>query len=289
MLKTVFLLLFIASGGAVSHPKIKRYLKKYKLLRRAAVVMATISAIYLVAEIFIDFDGYAKRLYQRITIGPYLDRNFSIAECDHGLTISCIKYGGLYGDTSALFKIRDCQRLKLLSSADPSLNWVSLWITNVYSFTPGGGGPGGGLVDDVLKVGGWGDWYFSLIKFEIPLKTELSFAGLLLFVRDDEQETVPLYIDRIIERWKWDFSQHIWWKDRPGGFPVVSEALPPPQKTHWYVIEITKLYNQWSSGVIGNFGMQIRPATNYGSIITFVNNMAQDRGKIPQLLLCEKM
>jgi hypothetical protein len=289
MLKTIFLLLFVASGGAVSHPKIRRLLKKFTLLRRAAVVMAVISTAYFVTDLFVDIDGYTKFLYQRITIGRYLDRNFSITECDHGLSTDCIKFGGIYGDTTALSRIRDCQQLKLFSSADPSLNWISLWITNIYSYAPGGGGPGGGLIDDVLKVGGWGDWYFSLIKFDLPPKNDLDFAGLLLFVRDDEQETVPLYIDRIIEPWKWDFSQHIWWKDRPGGLPVVSEPLPPPQKAHWYVVEITKLYNQWRSGAIRNFGIQIRPATNYGSNVGFVNNIAPDRSRIPHLLVCERM
>ena len=30
-----------------------------------------------------------------------------------------------------------------------------IWTTNTFSYAPGGGGPGGGLADDVLKVGGW--------------------------------------------------------------------------------------------------------------------------------------
>jgi hypothetical protein len=38
-----------------------------------------------------------------------------------------------------------------------------IWTTSVYSYAPGGAGPGGGLADDVLKVGGWGDLYYSLL------------------------------------------------------------------------------------------------------------------------------
>ncbi len=72
---------------------------------------------------------------------------------------------------------------------------------------------------------------------------------MLLFVHPDEQETIPLFVDRIIEPWKWDLSvKHVWWKDRPGGFPIISEALPPPHQTHWYVIEITPLYNPVGNG-----------------------------------------
>ena len=143
------------------------------------------------------------------------------------------------------------------------------------------------MIDDVLKVGGWGDWYFSLIRFVLPEKKELSFAGVLLFVQPDEQETIPVFVDRIIEQWKWDLSvKHVWWKDRPGSFPIISEALPPPHQTHWYVVEITRLYNQWVTGTAGNFGFQLRPATNYGSIIRFASNLTNDQTKIPYVVLC---
>src|ERR1700730_19408456 len=42
-----------------------------------------------------------------------------------------------------------------------------IWTTSVYSYAPSGGGPGGGLADQYLKVGGWGDLYYSLIQFDL--------------------------------------------------------------------------------------------------------------------------
>jgi hypothetical protein len=42
-----------------------------------------------------------------------------------------------------------------------------IWTTSVYSFAPAGGGPGGGLADENLKVGGWGDLYYSLMQFNL--------------------------------------------------------------------------------------------------------------------------
>lgn len=114
---------------------------------------------------------------------------------------------------------------------------------------------------------------FSLIKFKLPAKnSDAVFAGVMLLVQNYEQETVPLYVDRIIDPWKWDLTKQIWWKDRPGGFRVISERYPAPHKLHWYVVEITRLYKQWDSGAIGNFGFQIRPSSNYGSILRFTNN-----------------
>jgi hypothetical protein len=293
MLKAIILAilgaLFLAGGTTFPHPKVERYIKRHPRLRALALFMTGVAALYFIAGLFVDVEDKFIWLYQRVTIGPYLNREYSLSECDKRLDIRCIRYGGTYGDAGATLKIRNCGNLRLLPSSDPSLNWVSLWITNIYSYAPGGGGPGGGLINDVLKVGGWGDWYFSLVKFGLPTKnTEMNFAGVLLYVHDDEQETIPLFVDRIIEPWKWDLTQHIWWKDRPGGFPIVTEALPPPEKTHWYVVEITRLYNQWNSGAIGNFGFQIRPASNYGSIVQFTNNLASDKSRAPHLLLCPK-
>lgn len=286
-LKYILVVIFIVSGGAITLPGVKEYLEKHRWLHWAAMIVTFIGGIYLFIGFFADIDSGIQWGYRRITIGPYIDRDYSITACDKAVTRKCVQYGGAFGDAAALAKIRACEDLRLIPASDPSLRWHSLWITNVYSYAPGGGGPGGGLINEVLKVGGWGDWYFSLIKFALPQKKRMSFAGVLLFVQADEQETIPLFVDRIIERWKWDLSTgHVWWRDRPGGFPIISEALPPPHKTHWYVVEITKLYNQWVIGKAGNFGFQIRPSTNYGSIIQFTNNIAKDKTKIPYVLLC---
>lgn len=287
--KVILALLFVISGGAIATPRIKAYLRKHAWLQITAWAIAALSGLYFVVGLFSDVDGALTWAYRRLTIGPYTDRDYSVAECDNSVTKACVTHGGAFGDVGALNKIRACKNLELVPSSAPSLGWKSLWITNVYSYAPGGGGPGGGLIDDVLKVGGWGDWYFSLIKFDLPARNEMNFAGVLLFAHHDEQETIPLYVDRIIEQWKWDLTTgHVWWKDRPGGFPILPESLPPPQKTHWYVIEITKLYNQWANGNAGNYGFQIRPATNYGSIIRFANNLSADKSKIPRLVLCQR-
>lgn len=287
MLKGLLLTIFVVSGGAFALPGIKRYVKRHPWLQRAAWAVAALAGIYFIAGLFGDVDGALVWGYRRLTIGRYIDRDYSIAECDKGITGKCVRYGGAYGDAAAVAKIRACKNLELIPSTSPPLRWSSLWITNIYSFAPGGGGPGGGLIEDILKVGGWGDWYFSLIKFELPERKEMSFAGVLLYVHPDEQETIPLFVDRIIEPWKWDLSAtHVWWKDRPGGFPIIPEALPPPRKTHWYVVEITSLYNQWVKGSAGNFGFQIRPATNYGSITRFASNLSGDKTRIPYVVLC---
>lgn len=287
--KAILVLLFVVSGGAIAHPTISSFLRRYKWLHGTAMSVALIGGIYLFIEVFFDLDYGLTWIYRRIVIGAYIDRNYSISECNKELSSSCIRHGGVYGEDSTLAKIRECRGLRLFHSSSPKLKWQSLWITNIYSYAPGGGGPGGGLINDVLKVGGWGDWYHSLIKFEPPIRAEMDFAGILLYTHaDDEHETAPLYIDQIIERWKWDFSRHIWWKDRPGARSIVKKALRAPEKEHWYAIEITKLYNLWIGGRAGNYGFQIRASTNYGSFIHFASHLTKDKTKSPHLVLCPR-
>jgi hypothetical protein len=162
-------------------------LRKHPRLEKSAWAVVGIGGIYLFAVLLGVVDNPVKSAYQRVTAGKYVDRNFSIAECDRQLTATCAKYGGVSGQADTLAKMLACPKLTLLPSSRPELKWTSLWITDTYSYAPGGGGPGGGLLDADLKVGGWGDWYFSLIKFELPTKNvEVGFAGVLLFVQDDQ-------------------------------------------------------------------------------------------------------
>lgn len=42
-----------------------------------------------------------------------------------------------------------------------------IWTRSVFSYAPGGAGPGGGLNNFEGVVGGWGDFYHSLIEFNL--------------------------------------------------------------------------------------------------------------------------
>jgi hypothetical protein len=46
---------------------------------------------------------------------------------------------------------------------------MDIWTTSVFSYDPDThfDGIGGGLNDDRLIVGGWGDWYYSLLQFDL--------------------------------------------------------------------------------------------------------------------------
>lgn len=143
-----------------------------------------------------------------------------------------------------------------------------IWTTSVYSYAGLGGGPGGGLNNEHIRVGGWGDLYYSLIEFDLTGMAPVATSARL------ELFTVPeihgfgatgLYLDRITEFWDWRTQgtgadmERLWWADRPAAVQWGAGLLPAPQAGQWYSIDITDLYNGWQSGAFSNFGVQLRP------------------------------
>lgn len=211
----------------------------------------------------------------------------AIQACNAAFTLSCAQKGGAFGAAEALAGLRNCKIAQINSSDEMSLRWKDIWTTSVYSYAPAGGGPGGGKDDDVLKVGGWGDWYFTLIQFDLPpLSKRPQFAALALYSKESEGASVPLALDRIINRWDFPKGGTLWWANRPGHRAVTTESLPAPRKEQWYIIELTALVQEWFEGKSENYGIQIRPAHDFGSFVFFVSSDATDKTKIPRLIFC---
>ena len=145
-----------------------------------------------------------------------------------------------------------------------------IWTTSVYSYTPAGGGPGGGLDDEELVVGGWGDSYHSLLQFDLrgmPPSARLAKLELFCF-KSRGTSTVGMLLDRIAEPWDWRTRgsgadrERLWWADRPRAIRWRLSVLPPCRLGTWNEIDITDLYNAWQSGTYENYGLQLRPARN---------------------------
>ena len=246
-------------------------------LRTASAVAIVIAALLWLARDYINEMIFPQAVRQQA----------AVAACNSELTLQCARQGGVFGSNDALKAMRVCNGAHIARADEPSLHWKDVWTTSVYSFAPGGGGPGGGRDDDELKVGGWGDWYFSLIQFDLPGATAAPrFAAIALYSKADQMASVPLEVDRIIQRWDFPKGDRLWWKDRPGSRAITTEPLPAPRQGQWYIIDLTKLVQEWVDGKSTNFGIQIRPESNYGSIVVFVSSDAADKSKIPRLIWC---
>lgn len=145
-----------------------------------------------------------------------------------------------------------------------------IWTTSVYSYAPGGGGPGGGLDNEWLQVGGWGDLYYTLIEFDLTGLPPIALSARIdLFVGQSKgYGTTGVYLDRITEFWNWRTQgtgsdrERLWWADRPSATQWIPGSLPAPIVGQWYSIDITDLYNAWKAGTYPNYGVQLRPVSN---------------------------
>jgi WD40 repeat protein/tRNA A-37 threonylcarbamoyl transferase component Bud32 len=143
-----------------------------------------------------------------------------------------------------------------------------IWTTSLFGGSSGEA-LGGGEADKDLRVGGWGDWYYTLLQFDLAgMPTNARSAMLCLYCVQTERCTARLYLDRITAPWDWKTSgtgpdhERLWWADRPPTSPWRTNTLPAPSDGEWYAIDLTGLYNAWQSGACPNYGVQLRPETN---------------------------
>jgi hypothetical protein len=168
-----------------------------------------------------------------------------------------------------------------------------IWTTSVYSFAQGGGGPGGGLADQYLKVGGWGDLYYSLLQFNLTgLPTTASNVELHLYSLDPGGGTpTGIYLNQITQQWNWQTQGtgsdrlRLWWADKPTITLYDPNPLPSPTVDAQYSINITSLYNGWQNGTIPNYGVELQPVGNNNNFDFFASSRYPNATLQPSLLI----
>ncbi|MFN8669403.1 MAG: DNRLRE domain-containing protein [Gemmatimonadaceae bacterium] len=155
---------------------------------------------------------------------------------------------------------------------------VDVWITSVFSY-----GDDWGVDDDRLQVGGWGDYYHTLLKFDVsalPANATSAVIELFPFSRGDQSTPVSMTLHRVTSSW----DESVGWFTRPGATPV--SALPAPQPGSAYQIDITALYNAWKSGALPNFGIELRPTANDNRFNVFrSSDYTSDPTRRPRLVV----
>jgi hypothetical protein len=181
--------------------------------------------------------------------------------------------------------------VSVLAQGAPGQPGKDIWTTSVYYGTPGH--CCGGLDNDELVAGGWGDTYYSLLEFPLTgLPTHASSVILKLFCyRTRGNDTTPLYLDRITQFWDWRVQgtgpdhDRLWWADKPTTVQWRPDPLPAPTVSQWYSIDITDLYNAWQSGSLPNYGVQLRPVLTNNDWSEFYSANYSDPAFRPRLLI----
>lgn len=154
---------------------------------------------------------------------------------------------------------------------------VDVWITSVFSY-----GDDWGVDDEQLQVGGWGDSYHTLLRFDLatlPANATSAVIELFPISRGDQSTPVPMTLHRVTAPW----DESVGWFSRPSTIAQVA-ALSAPQPGTPYQIDITALYNAWKNGTVPNHGVELRPvATNNRFNVFRSSDFAADPSRRPRL------
>jgi hypothetical protein len=147
-----------------------------------------------------------------------------------------------------------------------------VWITSVYYK--------GGKDNEYLITGGWGDYYYSLLKFDLTnLPSNVTSAEIQLFCYGVVSPHT-MYLDKVTEAW----DEKTKWENRPSS--VELETLPVPSPDEWYSINITDLYNEWKNGVTDNYGIMLRPnRINHSYNQFWSSDYSNDKSLTPKLVI----
>ncbi|MEO6191617.1 MAG: DNRLRE domain-containing protein [Thermoanaerobaculia bacterium] len=183
--------------------------------------------------------------------------------------------------------------VSVLEQGVPGQPGKDIWTTSNYSFAPGGNTPGGGLDNEELVVGGWGDNYYSLLEFNLAgLPSHASSAVLKLFCyRTRATETIGMYVERITQIWDWRTQgtgrdrERLWWADQPQSLNWIGLPVTKPTVGQWYSIDITDLYNAWQNGSVPNYGIKLTPVDNGNEWSEFYSANYSDPAFRPRLVI----
>ena len=150
----------------------------------------------------------------------------------------------------------------------PGSEGQDLWITNFYSYNDNYG-----VDNDVLRVGGWDDYYYSLLRFDLSaagLPAQVSSATLRLYNNSGQGETpTGMYVDKLNTSW----TEAYGWYDYALAATNIGTTSAPPA-TGWLDIDVTSLANAWLQNPASNDGILLRPFNNNNNFNEFVSSDA---------------
>jgi murein DD-endopeptidase MepM/ murein hydrolase activator NlpD len=110
------------------------------------------------------------------------------------------------------------------------------------------------------RVGGWGDQYSSLLRFNLSGLPQLATNVLVWRYTINEGASTSINWWKINGQWQ---SNAVAYSNFPWGTLSYLGKTSTPSPGYWYTTNITSIYNQWRTGSVSTL--------NYGLILTPVN------------------
>jgi hypothetical protein len=199
---------------------------------------------------------------------------------------------GVNGADSALSQVV-CRTVFPAFELQPGPNESrDIWSTSVYAYAPGMVFPGGGLNNEELRLGGWGDTYQALIDIDVAGAPPIASSARLELttIANGVRANTDAVLDRIDAPWDWRTQgtgadrERLWWSDLP---PATQIGGPFPAQADGTVLslDITDLYNDWMDGTAGAYGVQLRPTATWNQWWFFASSEAVDPALRPRLVV----
>jgi TPR repeat protein len=141
---------------------------------------------------------------------------------------------------------------------------------------------GGGSLD-ILRFGGWGDFYYPFLQFDVshgPDASATRKATLKLYVVGDSPPNDPhLAIDRVLQSWDAGSVSY----DHHPDFDYYQQVTALQRQGN--SMDITDLYKGWRSGTIPNYGICLVSGANNQTNGAFASSRATDVNLRPAIIV----
>jgi len=170
------------------------------------------------------------------------------------------------------------------------LSFTTTAVTSTYTIQPGPEGKDtyygtvyttGGCPDCAdLSIGGWGDWYYDFLEFDLTSSpTAAQTVKAELWVYGSAPNNPAIQINRITASWT---EAGVTSASNPAS-SFYANMSAVPSTANWVVTDITSLYQGWKNGTYINYGVKLVPTLNNqtnGSIASSDNATAANRPKL---------
>lgn len=138
---------------------------------------------------------------------------------------------------------------------------MDTWFGSVYNTTA--------QHDYRLRVGGWGDEYDTLVRFNLSGAPQVATQAVVWLYAINEGTPTPVYWYIPTTQWQ---SGTVGWNNQPQQLYLGWTNSPTPG--NWYGVIFTDQYNNWRSGntSVANYGLKLKPVNTNNSYSSFYSS-----------------
>ena len=150
-----------------------------------------------------------------------------------------------------------------------------MWFSSVYNTTA--------VDDNKLQVGGWGDQYRTLLRFDLTgLPQTATSAYMYLYTYPRGDSSTPVSMNVYVLTVDWNEQTQYYYTPLYGYF---GGTHPAPTVNSWYGINITGIYNAWKDGTYTNYGFAFLPTATDNRFNMFRSSDYSDYRYRPKLVV----